>query len=80
MPPKQPLIVARELFCDLVKIGVAGEGPQILGIGPQGVMSNAALIAAGIDEGSLVEAGHAELLCWGSASSTQTVQRSEIDP
>ncbi len=36
--------------------------------GPPGVMSDAAFIAAGIDEGGVVEMAHAEFLEWYSAS------------
>jgi hypothetical protein len=40
----------------------ASKSPQVLSIGPQGVVSNAALIAAGVDEGVVVEVRHTELL------------------
>jgi hypothetical protein len=55
-------VVARDRFIDLVKIGIAGESSQILDIGSQGAMSDAALIAARVDEGVVVEMTHAELL------------------
>ena len=72
-------VVARDRLRDLEKVGIAGESSQILGIGPQGVVSDAALIAAGVDEGSVFEAGHAELLKWCSGSSAQAIDRFEID-
>lgn len=41
-------------------------------------MAEAPLVAARIDEGGVIEMGHAELLWWGSASSAQAGQRAEI--
>jgi hypothetical protein len=55
-------VVFRQRVAETVGLGEAGEGAQILGIGPQGAMSDAALIAAGIDESGVIETGHAELL------------------
>ena len=55
-------VVARDMLRDLVKVGIAGESSQILSIGPKRVMSDTSFIAAGIDEGIVIEAGHAELL------------------
>lgn len=62
-------VIFRHRIAEVVRLGEAGEGWQILGIGPQGVMSDAALIAARVDESCVIEVRRAELLWWGSASS-----------
>lgn len=78
MPVVGEDVVFRQGIAEVVRLCKAGEGAQILGIGPQGVMSDATLVAAGIDESGVIETGHAELHCWGSASSARAVQCSEI--
>ena len=71
-------VVFRQRVSELVRIGEARESPQVLGVGPERVMTEAALIAAGIDESSVIDLGHAELLWLTSASSAQAVRGSEI--
>ncbi len=71
-------VVFRQRIAELACVGEAREGSQIPGIGPQGVMSDAALIAAGVDEGGVGEMAHSELLKWCSGSSARVCQLFEI--
>ncbi len=71
-------VLSRHRIAEPVLFAEAREGPQILRIGPQGVMSDAAFIAARIDESGVIEVRHAELLWWGSGSSAQAGQCSII--
>lgn len=63
-------VVFRQRIREPVDLGEARKGAQILGIGPQRVMADAAFIAAGIDEIFVIERGHVGLLlrCPANAS------------
>ena len=71
-------VISRQWIAEPMLFAEAGESSQILGAGPQGVVSDAALIAARIDEGGVVEMAHAELLKWCSGSSAWDFQCLEI--
>lgn len=51
-------ILFRQSIEKVMVCGEAREGAQILGIGPQHLMSDAAFIAAGSDESCVIEMGH----------------------
>jgi hypothetical protein len=55
-------VIFRQRVAEVVRLGKAREGAQILSVGPERVVSGAAFIAAGIDPNDVVERGHAELL------------------
>jgi hypothetical protein len=63
-------VVFRQRLGEFPFLGEAREGAQIQGLGAQGMMADAAFIAAGMDEGGVIEMGHGGLLlrCPGSAS------------
>ena len=49
--------VFRQRVSEVVRIGEAREGAQVLGIGPERVVAEAAFIAARVDEGGVIEMG-----------------------
>lgn len=59
---------------------VTREGAQILGISPQRVMSDAAFIAAGVDESCVIEMGHGGLLLRCPASASRPLSWPESSP
>lgn len=78
MPVVGEDIFLRKWLVEAVCLGEAREGSQILGIGSERVVSEAALVAARVNEGGVIKMGHAELLWLSSASSTQARHRAEI--
>ncbi|MEL6800504.1 MAG: hypothetical protein AAFO80_11540 [Pseudomonadota bacterium] len=77
MPVVGEGVVFRQRIGKVMFRGEAREGAQILGIGPHCVVANAAFIAAGVNEGGVIETGHNELLLWCPASASQRLNSSK---